>query len=178
MIRLNRSRSLLPIFAASLIAVAPPMAAAAATGGPTAQQFVNKVAATDQLEVKLGKLALEKSHNDQVRLFAHWMVFDHSHLQTGLVETAQSEHLDVPDSLPADVNAHYKEMARLSGKAFDKAYAQFNVDGHQQAIALLEKEKKSDNNARLSELAGSALPIIKGHLIMAQRLNGQVDSGS
>lgn len=178
MIRFNRCLSFVPIYAALLMVGAPLMATAAAPDGPSAQKFVNVVAATDLLEVNLGKLALEKSQNHQVRLFAHWMIFDHSHLQEGLEKTAASENLDVPSSIPADVNKHYKDMAKLSGKQFDQAYAQFNVKGHEQAIALLKKEKTSDNDTKLSELADSALPVIEGHLIMAKRLNGIVDGSN
>src|SRR5436190_839393 len=86
--------------------------AAKASGSPDAQ-FATKAAQGNMAEVNLGKLATEKSQNDDVKKFAQMMVDDHSKAGDDLKGVASKNNLTVPD----DVNAQQKaENDALSSK--------------------------------------------------------------
>ncbi|AWN15003.1 DUF4142 domain-containing protein [Salinisphaera sp. LB1] len=166
------------VASATLALAAVPMVAGAAPSGLTAQHFVTEAAATNKLEIKLGKLAQRKSENPAVLSFAKKMLSDHTRLQHKLVRTAKSEHLKLPDSLPPKLQHKYQQLSQLSGRQFNKAYARFNVKGHEQAVALFKNEKRSHNDAAISKLAASGLPVIQHHLSMAKHMQQAVTTKS
>lgn len=174
----NRNYRKLAGSAAIVAFAAVPIAASAAGSGMTAQHFVNEASGTNMLEIKLGKLAQKKSDNPTVDSFAKQMVSDHSSLQDKLSNTAESENLKVPDSLPPKLHKKYQHLAQLSGDRFNKAYARFNIKGHEQAVALFKKEKASDNNAAISKVAGNGLPVIQHHLSMAKHMKQTIMTNS
>ncbi|HET7312791.1 DUF4142 domain-containing protein [Salinisphaera sp.] len=76
--------------------------------------------------------------------------------------------MNVPDDLPSGKQQKYDRLAGLSSKQFDRAYVRLSVKGHKQARDLFRKEKASHNNARVSQMAATGLPVIKGHLRKAK----------
>ncbi|MGH8427290.1 MAG: DUF4142 domain-containing protein [Gammaproteobacteria bacterium] len=173
MIKLSHSRFSMFLAAALLLTGVPMMASAASMNKSSAQEFVTKAAATNMLEIKLGKLALQNSTNSDVQQFAHRMITDHSKLQGQLASAAKSENLTVPSALPVKLMTQYEQMSKLSGAKFDKAYADFNVKGHEQAVALYKAEaEKSDG--MVSQFAKQGLPIIQEHLVLAKRMKQAV----
>ncbi|MGN8160386.1 DUF4142 domain-containing protein [Salinisphaera sp. SWV1] len=166
------------VASATVALTAVPLVAGAAPSGLTAQQFVTKAAATNKLEIKLGKLAQRKSETPDVLSFAKKMVSDHTTLEHRLARAAESEHLRLPDGLPPKLQHKYQQLGQLSGRQFNKAYACFNVKGHEQAVALFKNEKRSDNNAAISKLAAGGLPVIPHHLSMAKHMQRAVTTKS
>jgi predicted outer membrane protein len=62
-------------------------------------------------------------------------------------------------------------LKSLKGANFDKAYiSKVGLEGHKQAIAAFEREISDGQNADLKNAAEKALPTIKEHYQMAQRL--------
>jgi len=56
------------------------------------------------------------------------------------------------------------ELAKLSGRTFDKAYAQNEVAYHQAVNSALEKTLiPAASNAELKDLLGTGLKIFQGH---------------
>lgn len=174
----NRNCRKLAGAAVAVVFLATPVYASAADSDMTAQHFIKEAATTNMLEIKLGKLAQNKSDDPTIDSFAKQMVSDHTSLQDNLKNTAESEHLKVPDSLPPKLKKKYQHLAGMSGDQFDKAYARFNVKGHKEAVALFKKEKASDNNTAVSELAGDGLPVIQHHLSMAKKMKQEITTSS
>lgn len=133
------------------------------------QAFVDKAGAAGALEVEASKLALKQSSNDKVQEFARQMIADHGKLANQLLATAKKEGANAPSSAP-DAGMMQKLMA-LNGAAFDLRYIQdIAVQGHQQAIELFSQEAGNGQNAALKQLAEEALPMIRHHMNMAQKL--------
>lgn len=68
----------------------------AATGSMTPQHFVNQAVWGGDKEVALGRLALERSQNPDVRAFAQRMIADHSRANNRLITIADNEGLSYP----------------------------------------------------------------------------------
>jgi len=137
--------------------------------------FVKRAAQGNLAEIKLAKLAEQKSHNPTVDQFAQRMIHDHTRLQDQLKAVASKENIPVPTKPSPRQHLNYETLSKLSGDAFETAYARNQVDDHQQDIALFEKEAANGTNPQVKALAQKGLPILKEHLRLAQNMLDTVE---
>jgi len=139
---------------------------------PAPSVFVTTAAQDGMTEVELGKVALQKSQNAQVREFAQRMVTDHSKANQELAALAKSKGIEAPKKLDAEHNAMVKALDSQESASFDAEYSRhMNLD-HTKAISLFEAASKS-SDADLAGFAKKTLPTLKEHKEMAARLPGQ-----
>src|SRR3954468_22067520 len=146
--------------------------ALAETAAPPAQDFVTKVAISDMFEIQSSQLALAKQADADTKPFAEKMVQDHQKTSTelkGLVEGGKVK-AKLPSALDAEHQQILDELKAKSGKEFDRSYDQAQLKAHRDAVALFEAYAKGGDNAELKGWAGRALPHLKEHLNMAEKL--------
>lgn len=141
------------------------------------QDFVRKAAQAGMTEVELGKLALEKSQNADVRNYAQRMVQDHGKNNAELESLAKSKNLEVPKALDSEHEAKVQQLGDKSGAAFDAAYAQHMAMDHDKAVALFEGASKA-NDAELAGFARKTLPVLEEHKQMAKSLKTETRSAA
>jgi len=130
--------------------------------------FMDTAAVGGMMEVDLGKLALEKSSNAQVRKFAALMVADHTKANTDLKAIAvKLEHL-LPSTYPSDVKAHMEEMGKLTGKEFDIHYMDMMVKDHVKTLDLFRSASSLRHEIR--DFAKNTLPVLEKHHQMAKEI--------
>lgn len=139
--------------------------------------FVKKAAQVGMTEVELGKIALNKSQDANVRKFAERMVQDHGKNNAELATLAKAKNLDVPKSLDSEHQAMVQQLSGKSGAAFDSAYAQHMAMDHDKAVMLFESGSKT-SDAELAGFAKKTLPTLKEHKQMAQNLKSETRSAS
>lgn len=121
------------------------------------------------IDVEAGKLALQKSKNKAVRDFAEGMVRDHSAVNDKALALVKKLNVapqdnDTSKALAKQAAAKKAELAKLSGPAFDKAYAANEVAFHKTVNGALEKTLiPSAQNAELKSLLETGLKIFQGH---------------
>jgi putative membrane protein len=142
----------------------------AMTEGATPASFVKTAAEDGMTEVQLGKLAMSKSKNDQVKQFAQKMVQDHSQADQELDSLAKRKGLTVPTKLDAKHEAMVKMLSAKSGAAFDAAYAQHMAKDHAKAVALFQSASKS-SDPDLAAYAQKILPTLEEHKQLADNLH-------
>jgi predicted outer membrane protein len=76
-----------------------------------------------------------------------------------------------PEKMSAEL---VRTANKLSGAAFDKAYVDAQVTGHQDALAFLQRAENSAQNADLKKLISSAIPDVQKHLDRAKSLQSKV----
>ena len=145
------------------------LAADAERAVPAPAVFVKKAALDGMAEVELGKVALEKSQNADVRSFAQRMVTDHGKANSELASIAKTKGLDAPKMLDAEHEAMVSKLRDKSGADFDQAYSEHMNMDHSKAIALFEGAAKSPD-ADLAGFAKKTLPTLKEHQQLAQKL--------
>jgi putative membrane protein len=69
---------------------------------------------------------------------------------------AGQEHMTVSNDLNDEDRAAYEKLSKLSGAAFDQAYAADMVSDHQHDIADFEREAKSGKNPAIRQFAERA----------------------
>jgi len=141
------------------------------------EDFVRMAASGGMLEVKSSQFALEQATSDEVKKFARHMIDDHTKANQELMAVAGKKGIAVPAGLEkkhADVVAKLG-MARAG--TFDAQYASAQVDSHEEAVSLFERQAKDGKDSDLKAFAEKTLPKLKEHLKMARDLNKSVGKG-
>ena len=138
----------------------------------------------NQAEIKLGKLAQEKSSNADVKSFADQMVKEHGDADKKLSDLAKKEGIDLDayakqnDPLFTAVDeAHdalYGVLSSKTGEAFDIAYLSPQVLDHQVVIDVIKQGEKSAKTADEKTFFADANKMVSTHLSHAKTLEGDL----
>jgi putative membrane protein len=157
----------LPVVVAVVCAAAVALAA-----DITPQSFVSQAASSGMAEVQLGKLAVKKSQNPQVKQFAQMMIKDHTNADNQLKSLAKKQNVSLPTAPGPEEQAAAKALQDKSGGAFDSAYAQQMVQDHQKAVDLFQQASQDNSlDPSLRTFAQKTLPKLQHHLEQAKKLN-------
>ena len=138
------------------------------------QQWVMTVARDGMAEVELGRLASDKASSSQVKEFAKKMVDDHSKANDELKSIASTKNITLPTDTDAKHKAAIDRLSKLSGEAFDRAFAQDMLSDHKKAVSAFRNESKSGKDPEVKAFAAKTLPTLEGHLKEAEDLNKSV----
>ncbi len=128
-------------------------------------------------EVDAAKLALQQSTSDSVKAFAQMMIDDHTSAQTELASIAQKEGVTLPDSTDDTHRLFAQRLMTVTGKSFDSAYMQSQVQDHVKTIAMFQAEASNGLDAQTKAYASKLLPKLQMHLQHAQSI-AQSSTGS
>ncbi|WP_020599224.1 DUF4142 domain-containing protein [Spirosoma panaciterrae] len=128
-------------------------------------EFAVKAASGGMMEVELGRLAQEKAASKDVKDFGAMMVKDHSMANDELKNIAATQNITLPTTLGEDEQKHVNDLAKLSGKEFDKKYVSMMVDDHKEDIDTFKKAAEDDKtNPAVKDFATKTLPTLQKHL--------------
>jgi putative membrane protein len=148
------------------------MAAQKLTSSDTA--FMMGAAQDGMVEVGLGKIAAKMTHNKRVKDFALMMVRDHTRIGDSLKALAGRDNIMLPDSCTKAQYAMRDELEKKRGVAFDKAYMNTMVAGHEHAVDVFKTEAAEVKNPALKSFTDSSLTVIEMHLDSAQAINSSI----
>jgi putative membrane protein len=136
--------------------------------GETGQQMVDKQflrsAVEDGLaDVKLGSLAVEKG-GAEVKTVGQQMVDDHTSLNKGLGDVADSMGVMLPRKMSKDDQAEYEKLMGLSGKDFDTEYLTYTLKMHRQNLHSFYMEGSATTDTGLQAEIGKAMMAMHQHL--------------
>jgi len=121
-------------------------------------------------EIETGKMALEKSKNEEARKFAQHMIGDHTSALKELQTLAQAKGVTLPDGTDMKHKTMAAALKVMTGNSFDSQYMKrAGVGDHQQTIELLQKAQKNAKDPELKAMAVKMLPTVQAHLKMAQQ---------
>jgi putative membrane protein len=147
---------------------------------PTDPQIAHIVYTADQIDIAAAKQALSKSKNKEVIGFANKMIHDHSAVNKQALDLVNKLHVtpaDNPTSQALQKQATEKlaELAKLKGRAFDRAYADNEVAYHKTVDGALENTLiPSASNPELKSLLETGLKIFDGHEKHAEKVAADV----
>jgi putative membrane protein len=133
-------------------------------------QFAMKAAEGGMAEVKMGQLAQQKGTAESVKKFGARMVEDHNKAGDELKGVAAQEKITLPGDMNSKDKAMYEMLSKLSGAAFDRAYARDMVRDHEEDIADFNKEANGGHNAAVKDFATQNLPTLQDHLKEAKEM--------
>lgn len=157
---------------------------ATAAAAPGALTDVNIVFILDQANAAdsaRGALAATKGTSADVRNFGKLMVGEHHALRQQGQDLAKK--LNVTPAAPAGDMSEMQAKAELDslnampkGKAWDKAYIDYEVTAHQQVLETAGKAKDAAQAPELKDLIGKASPVIQKHLDRAKEIQSKQGS--
>lgn len=158
------------LLSASMLVAFAGFTAQAGAADRASVNFMLKAARAGMAEVDLGRLALDRSNDQDVRRFAQRMVDDHSRANSELASLASREGVRLPTATDRAHRATMNRLRRLRGNAFDRAYMnQMTVD-HDQAVALFRLEARNGRDRDVREWADRTLPALQDHRQMARQV--------
>ena len=140
------------------------------TGPAVDKAFVKKALEGNIGEIEMGKLALQKSSDEQVKQFAQRMVDDHGKMQEQLKPAAEQMGVKVPDGPSKGQMKSMDKMKALSGDAFDQAYIKDMVKDHKSDDSDFKLEAQSTQNPQLKQLVTESDQTIQSHLQQIEQI--------
>jgi len=162
--------------AASLAVAMFASGAGAQDAKPTDPQIAHIAYTAGNIDIAAAQQALKKSKNPKVRAFAEDMVRDHKSVNEQALALCKKlgvtpEDNDTSKSLQKNADAERAKLEGMEGAAFDKEYAQNEVNYHHTVNGALESTLiPSAQNPELKSLLQTGLKIFKGHEEHAQML--------
>jgi putative membrane protein len=136
-------------------------------------RFMVKAAQANMAEVELGRLGADKGESADVKKYGQQMVEDHGKASQELQTLAQQEGATLPTYVDKPHQQAKARLEKLSGNAFDRAFAAQMVKDHQAAVALFRTQARSGKDAEVKAWAAKMLPHLEEHLKQAQSLSTQ-----
>lgn len=132
--------------------------------------FVTEAAGGNLAEIKLGQLATQKGTDPKVKDFGNLMINDHTKANNDLKPIAEAGGVKWPDNPPADAQATYERLSKLSGAPFDHQFVDVMVKDHRKVAQLYEQESKQATDAQLKTYIKNTLPVVRTHLQHAEAI--------
>jgi predicted outer membrane protein len=135
--------------------------------------FICRAAVYGHAQVSYARMAEQRSANPAVRDFAAKVLDAQSEMNRRLDQIAiQQEGMNPPRGLDAARAEQRRQLAQLSGNAFDRAYLQYTVNDGFAAIGDFRREASTVEPV-MGRFASNGLPVVQDRVRQAQALLGQ-----
>jgi putative membrane protein len=130
--------------------------------------FVQAAAMGDMYEVEAGKIALMRSHSDDVKKFAQMMIDGHTKTTKNL--QAAIMHSGATFTLPAAFDSRHQglidDLKGAKDQDFDTRYIAQQENAHDEALTLMRGYAKDGDNPDVKMFAEMTVPAIQMHIDM------------
>ncbi|MBL8957609.1 MAG: DUF4142 domain-containing protein [Myxococcaceae bacterium] len=185
--RIVKSSFLAIIAVPALVLAADAPVSPAKGGSALSEQDVEVLAKLhhdNEMEVEMGKTAVQNGGAKQVKAFGALLVKDHTLADKQLQSYAKRRGIDLTPPAPkdqveaAEAQAAMDGMRRLEalkGDVYDREFAKLMVEDHEKAVTMVETTLRETSNAKVQSLLNKVLPVLKDHLKLAQQLDRQLN---
>jgi len=135
--------------------------------------FADDASAKGLAEIQTSRLALDKAHSADVKVYAQKMIDDHTKANQELANVASNAKVKLSDDAALLDKAKKLILEQRDGKDFDAAYANNQISAHEKTIALFQNYLKDGDNNYLKAFAKETLPKLQHHLEMAKELHAK-----
>lgn len=135
--------------------------------GTSATDYVKMAADGDMYEIQSSKLALSKSKNPQIKMYAREMIKDHTQTTKSLMAALSNADRTIakPSMMLSATNAANVQLLKKAPKGgFDQLYIQQQMQSHQTAWALQKGYATDGTDPSLKQVAATAVPVVEHHL--------------
>jgi putative membrane protein len=123
------------------------------------KDFVKDLAIANTAEIELGRLAVERGANPEVKKFGQMMIDDHTKANDDLTSVASQHSIPVVNELDDQHRDLRDKLSKLQGMDFDREYIDAMVDGHEKVLDKLGSRVDKDTldkwKARATDASGN-----------------------
>jgi putative membrane protein len=130
------------------------------------QEFIREAIEGNYFEVEMGKLAQQKGSSEEVKSFGATLVTDHGNANQKAIDVAKKVGVTPPTGPNEKQKADQEKLAKMSGRDFDKSFAEAMVMDHKKDIADYQKAERLP--APVGVYAKGELPTLQRHLRTAE----------
>jgi putative membrane protein len=138
------------------------------------QQFINRLAAENLLEVRLGQTAEKNGSSAAVKQFAQQMVSDHTAMQKQWMALASKNDLDFKAEWSPEQTEQAERLRAVTGADFDRAYMGLTVQNHAANVSAFENEQLVAHSPEVRNFMARDLALLQNHLRQAREIGRQV----
>lgn len=136
-------------------------------------QILQTLIVLNSNEISAAQLALKKTSNANLRKFARQMIIDHSKNRLDAKRLAVSLHLplqssDASNDLQKAGKDELTKLKSLSGKDFDQQYMTAMVNGHENALNLIDKSASNASDPKVVDFLKNTRNTVAHHLEIAK----------
>jgi len=129
----------------------------------SSDQFLSETISGNYGEVRLAKLALKNSSNNELKAIARLLEKDHTAAIGQLKALAMKKKISVPAEEGADLKSKINDLSAKKGTEFDKAWCDLLMEKHKTTISKYEEMTKSTADQDLKNWVNSILPKLRIH---------------
>ena len=167
----------LPIAGCSTRALSPLPQTEILTGSKLKQadtDFVTAAYQIVQLDDQEGQLSGTRAADPRVRALAVQLASQANMLYPQLQDTIKSNGISAPNRLPLALSGQVDKLKGLTGSAFDRQYVADQVQSHQRAVDIFQKEASTTEDPAMRTQAQTALPVVQDNLGRLKFLAGDL----
>ena len=142
------------------------------------RDFITVNAANNYMEVLLGRLALQKAQNSDVKAYAERVVRDHNMLQDEWLKVAQQNGIPLKPGMGKNHREKLTRLEKLSGKEFDKQFMIIMIDTHQDYANSMEKQSRTAHSPEVRQIAERSLSTLRDSFHEAKRVGAEVGANN
>jgi putative membrane protein len=139
---------------------------------------MKQLAQSNLTEIAAGKTAQSKAQSPDVKRFGEKMVTDHSKMLEDLRALAKKKDVSLPQDANMKDMAQMKLMERKSGAEFDKQYMEHMVKDHEKDMKDAQDIAAKAKDPEFKAAVNNAIPTIRSHYELAQRISKSAAAGS
>src|SRR5450432_3918344 len=132
---------------------------------PTTADTLQKLHASNQKEIAMGKQAIDRASSEDVKALGRMLVKDHAAGDRQVAKLAKDEGLTLNETLSATDS----EMLPV-GDGYDAAFVKMMRDGHERSLADVTAARDATSDPKLKRLLTDMLPTLRKHEDRAQRI--------
>lgn len=167
---LSLHRAILPIPG---VLYALPGGAASAAGG---SKFLAQAMQDSLAEIESCELALQKTSNDDIKVFSQRMIDQHSDLGREIEQLASEKNAELPKDVSPERQSELDELSRLSGTEFDEKFIEYNMKDHEKDVQLFREQADQAEDDDIKAFAEKGARMLAKHLNMARDVDKKLHS--
>lgn len=134
------------------------------------KDFYETASQGSKAEIALAHLALQKSLNHDVRLFAQKMIHDHTKLIENMKPIAKKLGASSPEDLSLEAHAEVQKLQSLSGNEFSREYLRMMVEDHHKDLRDFQAGENETTDPVVKRNVHLAGAVIEQHVKIIDQL--------
>lgn len=136
------------------------------------REFLKKASEINVAEIEGGQVAQKNGGSPEVKMMGEHIVRDHEKSEAELQKLAAAKGVEIKEDTTSGKKAMMAAMEKVTGKKFDKEFAEHQTKDHQRSVALFETAAKESKDPEIKAYAEKNLPALRHHLAMAEKAQG------
>ncbi len=145
-----------------------------ATIDNSAQDFAEKAAMGNMMEIEASKIALSQASHADVKTFAQTVIDDHSKVAEDLNRIASTKNMMLPTMLSEGQQKDLNDLREKTGNDFDKMYVSMMVDDHKDDVDAFQNAVDNLDDADLKTFAINTLPTLQKHRATIEDIHNKI----